>query len=258
MPRKRNRNQHVYDQLRKDLISGAILPGERLNTLRLSERFDVSLSVVREALLRLTAENLTVSLQRRGFRAAPLSVAEMEQSADALAEIEAICLRRSMCVKSHDWLENVLSTYSDFVGTAPCEGGQSSKLSKEFVKKYELFRAALIRDCDNEVLLRMRAQMLLQIDRHSRICATIGVKGGHMGETYRPIIAAITAGDADRAADLLAQQLRANAAQLAKAYRAHLEWLEPQAIATGAAAEPEQQAIVPNAAAEPEEQAATV
>ncbi len=41
---------HVYDRLRKDIISVAIEPGEKLHIRSLCERFDVGLSPMREAL----------------------------------------------------------------------------------------------------------------------------------------------------------------------------------------------------------------
>src|SRR4029079_1707204 len=57
----------VYDQLRQDIISVAVEPGEKLHIRSLCERFDVGLSPVREALSRLSSEGLVAQSDHRGF-----------------------------------------------------------------------------------------------------------------------------------------------------------------------------------------------
>lgn len=59
MPRKDLREK-VYDSLRRDLISGAITPTERLGEERLAELYGVSRTPVREALARLQSDGLVM------------------------------------------------------------------------------------------------------------------------------------------------------------------------------------------------------
>jgi len=238
MAKTPSRIEEVYERLRSDLISGAIMPGERLNTLRLAERFGMSQSVIREALSRLTADGLTITLHRRGFRAAPISVREMTQVADALAEIEAICLSRSMQAGGSVWVASVTAAHAAFADTPFHVEGEGPGVSERFVEAYSRFRTALVSACDNEVLLRLRSQALVLTERHSRICAALGAKTGHLSEAYLPLMAAIAAGDEARATALLASQLRANTVKLAEMYKARLGWVDALDDADAETAEP--------------------
>ena len=51
----------VYDQLRADIFDCRFSPGERLKPSELGERFGVSISVMREALGLLVAQNWCAS-----------------------------------------------------------------------------------------------------------------------------------------------------------------------------------------------------
>ncbi|MGK8520888.1 GntR family transcriptional regulator [Nocardia asteroides] len=65
MTRDRGRiplREQVYDSLRRDLATGAIVPTERLGEERLAETYGVSRTPVREALARLQADGLVERL----------------------------------------------------------------------------------------------------------------------------------------------------------------------------------------------------
>ena len=73
------RTEAVYDELRRELLdlSGQFEPGQRLKLLPLAERFDASLSVIREALTRLAGQGLLVATPQRGFSVRELCVADL-------------------------------------------------------------------------------------------------------------------------------------------------------------------------------------
>ncbi|MFE8103620.1 GntR family transcriptional regulator [Brenneria goodwinii] len=60
----------VYEQLKQQIISNQLSPGERLIVNNLSQRFGVSSIPVREALFRLAAEKLIVLEHNKGFKVA--------------------------------------------------------------------------------------------------------------------------------------------------------------------------------------------
>src|ERR1700676_3667331 len=73
-----NLTQAAYEGLRADLLACRILPGSRLKIQELCDRFSVSLGAIREALSRLTSEELVVAEPQRGFSAAPISAADLK------------------------------------------------------------------------------------------------------------------------------------------------------------------------------------
>src|SRR5690554_4948607 len=56
----------VQEQVRKEIIDGSLSPGERLTETNLAERFDVSRTPVREALVRLQADGFVELVRNRG------------------------------------------------------------------------------------------------------------------------------------------------------------------------------------------------
>lgn len=59
--------ERVYDALKRRLLSGALLPGEKLEPARLADDFSSSVTPVRDALHRLTGERLVETRTSDGF-----------------------------------------------------------------------------------------------------------------------------------------------------------------------------------------------
>ena len=76
--------QTVYDALKRDILELAIPPGEPLDETRLSQRFGMSRTPVREALVRLAAEGLVVTLPNRNTIVAPIDFSTVPVYFDAL------------------------------------------------------------------------------------------------------------------------------------------------------------------------------
>jgi DNA-binding GntR family transcriptional regulator len=84
---------HIRAALAEDIAVGALHPGERLDETRLSARFGVSRTPVREALSRLVAQGILVQGPGRGVRVADYTRAELAEMLEAMHEIEAACAR---------------------------------------------------------------------------------------------------------------------------------------------------------------------
>src|SRR5215470_13389719 len=66
-------------------------PVLKSGTPKFAERFAVSRSPVRDALLRLEAEGLVVISPRKGYRAAPISIADARDLFELRAVLEPVC-----------------------------------------------------------------------------------------------------------------------------------------------------------------------
>src|ERR1700759_1094438 len=101
----------VYDQLRSDIFDRRFAPGQRLKPAELGERVGGRISVMREALGLLAAENLVRIERNRGFHVITLSP-------DALADLtlarkinEGAALRRAVERGSVSWESEVLAAH---------------------------------------------------------------------------------------------------------------------------------------------------
>ncbi|WP_228001927.1 GntR family transcriptional regulator [Nocardia australiensis] len=77
---------HVSDALRAAIISGELEPGELYSAPWLSERFGVSATPVREAMLDLVKQGLVTSVPNKGFRVTETS----EHDLDSIARIRML------------------------------------------------------------------------------------------------------------------------------------------------------------------------
>ncbi|MEM9317988.1 MAG: GntR family transcriptional regulator [Pseudomonadota bacterium] len=85
--------QHIEVALVDDIAAGVLQPGERLDEVRLTERFGVSRTPVREALKQLVGQGILIPGEKRGVRVAEYSRAQLAQIFEAMHEIEAACAR---------------------------------------------------------------------------------------------------------------------------------------------------------------------
>ncbi|MBB4184705.1 DNA-binding GntR family transcriptional regulator [Sinorhizobium terangae] len=74
----------VYETLRNEILALTLPPGQLLDENTLAERFDMSRSPVREALIRLAGEELVVTLSNRSTIVAPIEVATFPKYVEAL------------------------------------------------------------------------------------------------------------------------------------------------------------------------------
>lgn len=83
---RRSLREEIADILRGAVMSGELVPGETYSAPSLAERFGVSATPVREAMLDLAKEGLVEVVPNKGFRVVRLSAAEL----DALTEIRLL------------------------------------------------------------------------------------------------------------------------------------------------------------------------
>jgi DNA-binding GntR family transcriptional regulator len=103
-----SRTTFVFEELRSDLLDGRIMPGTRLKLPALAERFNLSMTVIREALTRLAEQGLVVVTPKRGFSVMELSVDDLEDLTYVRVELETFALRASIEQGSLEWETQVV------------------------------------------------------------------------------------------------------------------------------------------------------
>src|SRR5690242_14878603 len=81
----------IYATLRNEILSCNLLPGSDLREQQLAQRFAVSKSPVREALLRLEREQLVEVASRQGYRVRPVSISDARDMYSFRSILEAAC-----------------------------------------------------------------------------------------------------------------------------------------------------------------------
>ena len=100
----------VYDQLRLDILTGDLRPGEKLRSEFLRDRYHAGISPVREALNRLATERLVCREDQRGFHVAAVSKAGLIELTKTRCWVEEIALRESIEHGDDTWEEGIVLT----------------------------------------------------------------------------------------------------------------------------------------------------
>ena len=197
----------TYDRLRKLVVSGEIAPGSRLTELGLAEELGVSRSTIREALRDLESKGLAGS-DGRSLRVAYLDPAEMRSAllmrasleglhADLVARrvadgeiapaqlrtIEAVAAETERATQAGDFARAV-------------DGNRSFHQSIDALAQSPVSAAAL-----DAVWDRLLVSTQDSLERAGR--------GRAVNREHRQLLAAIRAGDAERAARVATDHVRA-------------------------------------------------
>jgi DNA-binding GntR family transcriptional regulator len=209
--------QAAYECLRADLLACRLRPGERLKIGELCGALSVSLGAVREALSRLTSEGLVVAEPQRGFRVAPVSVAELRDLTAVRIEIEGTCLTRAVAAGDVAWEAGLVAAHHRLSRTPEREPGDARRLSEAWAEAHASFHRALVAGCDSRWLLRLREILYAQSERYRRLSVPLAPAGRDLEGEHRGIMEAALARDAERAVALLAAHLEVTTAILLKA-----------------------------------------
>ena len=88
----------IYHELTEQLISGAYEPGQRLKLNELAEQTGTSVSPVREALIRLVAEDSVEMSSLRAFAVPVLSSSRFSQILSMRLALEGLRLRKQLTI----------------------------------------------------------------------------------------------------------------------------------------------------------------
>ncbi|MBV9716458.1 MAG: GntR family transcriptional regulator [Solirubrobacterales bacterium] len=102
----------VVDRIRRHIAEGVYNPRERLVEAELAERYGVTRSALRIALLELASEGLIEREHNRGARVRALSVSEAIEIVEVRRELEALCARRAAEHATEDEREQLLGLVS--------------------------------------------------------------------------------------------------------------------------------------------------
>ena len=205
--------QVAYSALRADLLSCRLVPGEPIRISSTVSRLGVNLSAVREALSRLVAEGLVTAIHHRGFRAAPISLEDLQDLTSVRIEIESSCLKRSLRVGDLAWESGLVAAYHRLSKTEVPSTADSEN-SDAFALAHDGFHDALVAACDSEWLLRLRGILYHQSERYRRLAEKIGRHDRNLDAEHEELFNACIARDEAKASELINNHLRRTASVL--------------------------------------------
>jgi DNA-binding GntR family transcriptional regulator len=104
----------VYETLRNEILALTLAPGQLLDENTLAERFGMSRSPVREALIRLAGEELVTTLANRSTIVAPIEIATFPKYVEALDIAQRMNTRLAAALRSDADLKTIARRQKEF------------------------------------------------------------------------------------------------------------------------------------------------
>ena len=200
--------QGVYHQLRAELLSCRLVPGQKLKIEELCQRLPAGSSAVREALSRLAADGFVVVEPQRGFRVTPLSVDELRDLTKVRCRIEGMCIRDSIENGGVDWEIGVIAALHRLTRTPERAPGDPKRFNDDFAVAHTAFHAAVVAACGSPWLLRIREQLFSQHERYRWLVAPLAKVDRDLDAEHAAIAHAALARRADEAVAHMEAHLR--------------------------------------------------
>ncbi|WP_258171114.1 GntR family transcriptional regulator [Paenibacillus sp. R14(2021)] len=185
-------SEHVYKDLKRDILSGDLQPGTRLIVTEIAGNYKISQAPVREALERLKQEGLIVGIPNKGSVVSTITAKEIKDIYVLREIIEGFAVRQSMPLLTeadYSYLQGIISEMD------------IANKQNEMLRILELdmdFHGFFYKRCDNQAVLELWNHMRTKVMRF------MAISNRHyttevLADWHLLLIDALRSGDADAA-----------------------------------------------------------
>jgi len=196
--------QHALDRLRQAILSGELVPGQRVNQEDVAELLGVSIAPVREALRVLEQEGQLTYRPRRGYLVTELRIEDLEEIYALRQILEERAARHTLPMLSREDLERVAIAAQECAAAAE-RGDVAAELAAN-----RRFHFGLLEAPGQPHTLRLIRLLWDSTEAYRALYYNSPQERRRAGESHVRILRAARRGDADRlVAELDAHRARA-------------------------------------------------
>lgn len=198
---RRSLHDELVDRLRRQIVEGALAPGEKVSEKDLCAAYDVSRTPLREALKVLAREGLVVLTPHRGAHVSMLTVADIEEAFPVIGALEALAGELA-CEQATDEEISEISLLHLKMATA-----HKTRDRRKYFRLNQRIHEALAAAARNRTLNRMREMLDGRVSR-ARYFANISTpRWDQAMKEHSQILAALQARDGERLGRILKEHL---------------------------------------------------
>lgn len=198
----------TYRHIRRDIISGALPPGTKLAMEMLTKRYDVGLSPLREALVKLTGDALAVAEGQRGFWVSQISLNELRDTMNTRLLLETQALSLAIERGGPEWERAVKHAYEQLSSIESHLDKGDAAIFARWESANRRFHEALVSACGSKWLIRLRGMLHYHSERYRMISLTQTQVERDVHEEHEAIVDAVLARKTSRACKLTEQHLQ--------------------------------------------------
>jgi DNA-binding GntR family transcriptional regulator len=195
------RAEKLRETIEENIATGAFAPGMHLDETELAQRFGVSRTPLREALIQLSSMGIIVMRPRRGAVVAEVTPQRLLEMFEVMAELEAMCGRLAARRMSPTDQSVLMRAHK------ACELACLAEDPDAYYHENEQFHYAIyagshsgfLEEQSTAMHRRLRPYRRLQLRVRNRLATSFAEHGG--------IVDALIAGDADLASERLRQHI---------------------------------------------------
>ncbi|WP_300299911.1 GntR family transcriptional regulator [Ferrovibrio sp.] len=215
--------EKAYAVLRRAILRGETLPGEKLKIDVLQKEHAISSSPLREALNRLTAEGLVTAEGNRGFRVAPISLEDLQDIVAMRVMLEREAVEASIAQGNDEWEARIVAAFYRLEREEKRIVGDGAPLSEEWSERHRDFHMALLSGTGSRRLINLCASLFDQAERYRRLSAIYRKRPRNKTFEHKRLMEAVLARDAALATALLREHVEKTAQNVANAMKAQAE-----------------------------------
>lgn len=197
----------AYTRLRRDIIEGLHAPGDKLRVEHLKDQYEVGAGTLREALLLLVTDALVVAQGQRGFRVAPISMADFEDITRTRVLLETEALRQSIARGDEAWEAALVAAFHRLSRAEQRLADHDPGVTEEWEKRNRAFHEALIAACPSRWIAHFQHILYQQSERYRRISLFRQPIARDLHGEHQAIFDATLARDATRATSILTEHI---------------------------------------------------
>ena len=200
-----NKNTQALQSIRSDLIRGEWGPGERLQPMRLAERYATSTTVIREALTRLVGEGLIHVEPNRGFFVPTLEPQTLRDITTVRGVAEGLAIEFAIGRGDVDWESSVIAAHHRLTRTPRRLPDDPGHVIEAWSTAHRAFHDSLIAGAGVPLLESFCSQLAQSTELYRRWASPSSLA---LQRTVEEEHAAIVAAVLDRDPPLAARLLR--------------------------------------------------
>lgn len=195
--RKKSLHEKVYRSIKEAIITGQLLPNERLKEEMLAKRFNTSRTPVREALRNLEKEGFVTFIPSIGAKVTDLNQKTIKDLYECRAELEGLAAEKAaLFLEKEEY--NILEE-SVILAKQYKQLGDLEKV----IKRNTLFHETIIQASHNETLIKLMEPIRMQILRYRTITGYVGGFKPMFFDAHEMILEALKERDAEKSKQLM-------------------------------------------------------
>jgi GntR family carbon starvation induced transcriptional regulator len=186
--------------LLRDIVRGVFQPMERLKVEHLVNFYGVGHSPVREAILMLSSTGLVVHEHQKGYRVAPVSLADYDDVLAVYQRLYKLALTMAIDLGDDAWEERVVVRLHRTVKVQRVLPDGDPQLRERWQRAYWEYHAELLSGCGSPLMMQLLGDIGFRLERYVNLFADLEIdRESDNHAEHREIVEAVIARDKERA-----------------------------------------------------------